>query len=279
MRHSGTGAGNPPARQDRGRGRDMLDARDTRIGGHRKSFPRTVWAQIESLPTQDASAKRRLLDTLIANYWKPVYCYLRREGHSNETAKDLTQGFFEEVVLERRLFETAERGRGRLRNLILTALKNFVANWVRDGKRMKRRPPDGLVSLDDFVPGHDFLEPSADLTPGQAFYQARAAAILYQAIEQARQQLCADGKRTHWKVFEARVLEPIRDGCEPVPLSALCATYGIGSAKQASNMRVTVERRIRSAMRGIIRPFVDSEEQVDEEIRQITASLTAAKPS
>ena len=39
-----------------------------------------------------------IVDRLLRRYWKPVYCYLRHKGYSNENAKDLTQGFFETVA-------------------------------------------------------------------------------------------------------------------------------------------------------------------------------------
>ena len=75
------------------------------MGGVEKVFLTTHWSLIEDRGTDTGDDDRRdaFVELLLKRYWKPVYCYLRRRGFQNEEAKDLTQGFFQEVVLGRNL--------------------------------------------------------------------------------------------------------------------------------------------------------------------------------
>jgi len=72
----------------------MLRADKTTMGGSREMFQTTCWTEIISAKTTDQARQKLIINNLLSRYWKPVYCYLRRKGHSNESAKDLTQGFF-----------------------------------------------------------------------------------------------------------------------------------------------------------------------------------------
>ena len=83
----------------------------TDIGGLRKSFFTTHWSLVEKVK-QQGDRDMALIGLLLERYWKPVYCYLRRKGYDNEQAKDLTQGFFHEVVLDRHLVERADPAKG-----------------------------------------------------------------------------------------------------------------------------------------------------------------------
>ena len=90
----------------------------TKIGGVAGAFFTTHWSLIDQVGSDDHQ-DQALIGLLINKYWKPVYCYLRRQGHNNEQAKDLTQGFFYQVVLGRDLFNKADETRGRFRTFRL----------------------------------------------------------------------------------------------------------------------------------------------------------------
>jgi len=93
---------------------------ETSMGGTAKAFLTTHWSLIKDIKSDD-ERNRSLAGLLIRRYWKPVYFYLRRKGYNNEQAKDLTQGFFHEVVLSRKLVQTADPAKGRFRSLLLSA--------------------------------------------------------------------------------------------------------------------------------------------------------------
>ena len=89
----------------------------TAMGGVQEAFLTTHWSFVDNIDASNEEDRNRaLVGLLLKRYWKPVYCYLRRKGYGNEQAKDLTQGFFYEVVLGRQLIEKAERSKGRFRS-------------------------------------------------------------------------------------------------------------------------------------------------------------------
>jgi len=245
----------------------------TEIGGRDEAFETTHWTQILRARTLDEGRRRNVLDALLRRYWKPAYCYLRRKGHDNETAKDLTQGFFQEVVLGRKLVSKAERERGRFRTLLLTALDHYVTSVHRAKVAQKRRPAAGLVSLEG-TDDHQPPEPAQSASPVEAFNHAWATALLDQALAELETDCLDSGKQAHWQVFVAKVVGPIRDGAEPPPLQELCEALGIQSEVAASNMIVTVKRRFRSILRRIVRSFVESDAEVDEEIGDLMTMLS-----
>ena len=113
---------------------------DTDMGGVGKEFLTTHWSLIEETIASEDDRNQALIELLIAKYWKPVYCYLRRKGYGNEEAKDLTQGFFQDIVLGRRLIDDADRTKGRFRSFLLTALNHYLIN-VRHKESAKRHIP------------------------------------------------------------------------------------------------------------------------------------------
>ena len=122
----------------------------TSMGGTGGVFLTTHWSLIEDSKSDDERS-RALIGLLLERYWKPVYFYLRRKGHDNEEAKDLTQGFFTEIILDRGLARKVERSKGKFRTLLLTALDHYVISVARYDKRKKRRPA-ALVVLDSEMP-------------------------------------------------------------------------------------------------------------------------------
>ena len=246
----------------------------TEMGGQGGAFETTHWTEILRAQTLDESRRKATMDELLGRYWKPVYCYLRRKGQDNETAKDLTQGFFQEVVLGRDLVQKAESEKGRFRTFLLTALDHYVTSVYRAETAQKRRPEAGLVSLEG-PEGHRIPEPAQAASPADAFNHAWAASLLDDALTELEKECAESGKQTHWQVFVARVVEPTMESSTPTPLPELCAKLGINSEMIASNMIITVKRRFRAVLRRRVRKFVDSDDEIDEEIGELVTMLSA----
>ena len=102
----------------------------TDMEGVREAFLTTHWSLIECVK-EHVDQDRALIGLLLDRYWKPVYCYLRRKDYDNEQAKDLTQGFFHEVVLNRALIERADQAKGRFRSFLLHALNQYLIDEQR----------------------------------------------------------------------------------------------------------------------------------------------------
>ncbi|MCB1132713.1 MAG: sigma-70 family RNA polymerase sigma factor, partial [Verrucomicrobiae bacterium] len=91
-------------------------------------FPATRWSMVAGA----AGEAEVSLEALCRQYWQPVYAVARLAGNDVETAKDLTQGFFAKL-LEHGWLASADRGKGRFRTFLVTALKRYMINeWHRD---------------------------------------------------------------------------------------------------------------------------------------------------
>lgn len=257
---------------------DMRRSDRTDMGGDRGVFPTTRWSEIGDANALDETRRKTVIDYLVRKYWKPVYCYLRRKGCDNESAKDLTQGFFYELVLNRELVQQAKKAKGRFRTFLLTALDHYVINVHRAKEREKRRPKGTVVSLEAFDEASVSLA-SKDMTPAEAFTYVWAQEILNEVLTQVEAGCCSDGKEKHWEVFRARVLEPIMCGSEARSLGELCKRYGIGDETKASNMIITVKRRFQAVMKSRVRLYVDSDEDVEKEINDLMAVLSGSHGS
>ena len=214
-----------------------MDRHDyTDMGGPAGVFWTTHWSLIENARSADHDGNRLLIDMLLRRYWKPIYCFLRRKGYGNEQAKDLTQGFFHEVVLGRHLIEKVEPARGRFRSLLLIALDRYLANVHR------------AEAAYDYV---------------------WVSTMLEQVLEEVKAECSRDGMVQHWNVFHDRVLAPIVQQGKPPALGEICTRYGIENERQASNMVVTMKRRMQAALAQRLRETVSSEEEVGSEMEAI----------
>ena len=245
----------------------------TDMGGRNEAFMTTRWTDILGARTQDADRRRAAMNELLSRYWKPVYCYLRRKGKNNEAAKDVTQGFFEEIVLGRELIQQADQAKGRFRTFLLTALDRYATSVYRAETAKKRMPAAGLVSLEG-IGAPNIPQPAAAATPDEAFNRAWASALLDAVLAELEETYVQTGRVAHWEVFRARVLRPIMHNEEPTPLPDLCARYSIKGETRASNMIVTVKRRFQAILRRHVAQFVDSDEEVDGEIGDLMEILS-----
>ena len=90
-------------------------------------FATTHWSVVLAAQQSDFLEATEVLETLCRIYWYPLYLFIRRTGHDEETAKDLTQGFFERF-LEKNYLRQVDREKGKFRSFLLASVKHFLAN-------------------------------------------------------------------------------------------------------------------------------------------------------
>ncbi len=246
---------------------------DTTIGGTKGSFRTTRWSEVHEARTNDKEHRRSSINNLIKKYWKPVYCYLRRKGYSNEHAKDLTQGFFYEIVLGRDLIQQADQAKGKFRTFLLTALDRYVTSIYRKETAKKRFPVNGFSLLKDDTL-LDLSTSQPEKTPEQVFHYAWATDLLDEVLAKVKEEYCSTGRTIHWEVFRVKVLAPILDNAEVPSLAKLRKKYRVGSERKVSNMVITVKRRFATVLRHHLRQFVQSDSEVEEEIRELVKILS-----
>jgi hypothetical protein len=246
---------------------------ETDMGGIQEAFLTTHWSLVDNIGISgDSDKKRNLIGLLLKRYWKPVYCYLRRKGYDNEQAKDLTQGFFHEVVLSRQLIQKADRSRGRFRSYLLAALNNYISAVHAAETAQKRMPKGKLIPLDMTDPPN-FCRITRNYTPEESFDYAWVSALLEKVIDEVETTCYEEGMTVHWRVFCEKVLAPITDGTDPVSLAEICHKYDIESSRVASNMIITVKRRFQAILRKNLRETVTSDGQIEDEFAEISKFL------
>ena len=243
-----------------------MSARDyTDIGGAACSFGTTQWTLIDKIDDQESPSNQAMVNDLTEMYWKPVYCYLRKKGHDNEHAKDITQGFFQDIVLGRCLLNKADHNKGRFRTLLLTALDRYATSLHRKETSQKRAPQNRIIPLDDIVASEipDDIRGSEE---SESFNYAWLSGILDRALEQLQMQCESEGLIVHWHLFCDRVLSPLLEDKQPPTMKELCKKYDIEKPVKASNMIVTVKRRFQSILKRQLRQSVTSDAQLNIEL-------------
>jgi hypothetical protein len=245
----------------------MGDYEHTSMGGQREAFLTTHWSLIEDVKKHQ-DKDRALIGILLKRYWKPVYCYLRGKGYDNEQAKDLTQGFFHEVVLNRDLVLQADQCKGRFRTFLLYALNQYLIDQTRRETAKKRIPKEKIVSL-DIVGPPELPQAITNSSPEDCFNYAWKSTILDQTLSDVESAYFEQGMETHWHVFNERVVQPNLQGTQPLSIKDICAKYGIEDELRVSSMITTVKRRFRTALKKNLRNTVTSETLINEELREI----------
>ena len=248
----------------------------TSIGGEKRTFGATCWTAIETIASKDDASSRALVGDFLKAYWKPVYCYLRHKGYNSERAKDLTQGFFHEVVLGHDLIQRADRTKGRFRTLLLRALDRYLVSVHRKESAQKRIPEQKLISLEDSTFG-DLPEAAGNLDSDEVFHYAWVCELLDRMLEEVETECRQSSMEVHWDMFNDRVLHPILTSAEPLSLEELCRKYSIHETTKASSMIFAVKRRFQAAAKRLLRESVASEQEIDEEMLELMKFLAKGR--
>ena len=247
------------------------------MGGNSELLETTQWSQVILAARGDPDQRRTALGVITTQYWKPVYGFFLRKGFDNDRAKDLTQGFFTDVILGRGLLGKADPGRGKFRSLLLKAATNYAEDCRRKDAAAIRSPDKPMISLEG-LDGATFITSRGDESPDQAFNREWASALLGRVLAEVEQQCLQGHQETHWAVFQGRVLRPIAEGAEPVPYAELCRQLKIDRPDQAATMNTTVKRKFEVTLRRHVRQSVDSDDDVADEIAELMAVLSTPQP-
>jgi RNA polymerase sigma-70 factor (ECF subfamily) len=208
------------------------------------------------------------MGTLCKIYWFPLYAYLRRHGYDNNQAEEYTQAFFAQL-LEKHGLRRADPKQGKFRSFLLIALKYFLAN-ERDRARAKKRGGGRKVlSLNvENAENQYSLEPSHELSPEKLFERSWALAVLERTMSQLSAEAVKKNKQNlldHLKVYliAKKSSVPYREVADELGMSE-------GAVKVAVHR---LRRRYRKLLRDEIAQTVSTEDQIDEEIRDLFAAL------
>lgn len=234
-------------------------------------FATTSWTLVAALQDKDHPGHGEALAALASRYWPPVYASVRRMGRNCQDAADLTQAFFADVVLGRRLFDQAEAQRGRLRTLLLTALKRFM---IDEHRRRKCRPDEGCFSLDALEREERFLAREPELDPEEAFERRLAVAQLEEVLARCERSLVESGLAKHWAAFDAFVVKPEIHAVARPPLAKVAEELRFASAVHVASALKVVRKRFRLLLREVVAETVIDPADQEAEYRQVVSLLS-----
>ena len=225
-------------------------------------FRTTSWSLVQAAGEGAGPQSREALATLCKVYWPPVYAYIRRRGHDADAARELTQGFFTDL-LDRDVLKGINPEGGKFRSFLLTCVKHFLANeWDRSRAR-KRGGGIVILSLDlDDAESRYRLEPADQETPEKIFEKRWALSVIAQAMSRLDREMEASGDRDR-----VRGLKPLLTGSAGhVSYSEVASDLGMseGAVKVAIHR---LRKKFGQILREEVVQTLTDTSAADEEIR------------
>jgi RNA polymerase sigma factor (sigma-70 family) len=231
---------------------------ETTLGGAREQFPETVWSSAV------AQADPAALDRFLADYWRPIYKFIRTAGKASiEDAKDLTQEFFR-YLIEGGLLARYRQEKGRFRSFLKGVLRNFLSQARRDAHAQKRGGGQAVVSLDvEGLETERFLADRERLSPEEIFDRQWASDVLNESLAELRRALPAEGRLECLKVYEAYEL----GGGQPT-YGEIARTFGL-TEHQVKGHLDQARARLEEIVRGRLARGVSSPGELADEMNEL----------
>lgn len=229
----------------------------------RPHFATTAWSVVLRAGQDGPDAGRALAD-LCSAYWYPLYAWARRVGRASADAEDAVQSFFA-GLLERNVVGHADPERGRFRNFLLAAFRQFLAREHRRESAQCRGGGRVIVSLDG--ESRYAMEPTDSVTPEALYERAWALAVLRSALARLRAEYASAGKA---ELFD--VLEGFLTDRSEADYASVATRLGM----KAGAVRVAVHRlkgRFAEALRDEVGQTCDRPEDAEDELRALLVAL------
>jgi RNA polymerase sigma-70 factor (ECF subfamily) len=234
----------------------------------RDQFTTTRWTLVRAAKRRHDPAGSEAFAKLCERYYEPLYSYLRRRGYTREDAQDLTQGFMTRLI-EKDVLHHADPARGRFRAFLLTSLKHYTANEHARASAVKRGGGAPPLTLDVTAAENRYrLEPRDDLTPERLYDRRWALGVLERALAQLRAEFRAAGREP----FLDAVHGSLMGDAEAGSYRDIGDRFGMteNAVKVAAHR---VRRRYRDLLRAEVAEMVESEREVEDELRYLMSAL------
>lgn len=243
------------------------------VHGQADPFTATHWSVIVAAgKTQtEPEIASAALGQLCQTYWPPLYTYVRSRGYSAHDAQDLTQGFFAHL-LEHKIHLRADRQMGKFRSFLLASLKHFLSHAREREQALKRGGGREFLPLDEgrakeaesLFQTHSSFGSSA-LPEDRLFERTWAETLAATALSHLRTAYKAEGKES---LFD-RLQTFVAVGADPLPsYSELAARLAVAVSTIRSHV-TRLRARYREMLRAEVRRTVETESEVDEELREL----------
>lgn len=231
------------------------------------TFQTTRWSLVVAAGGATNARSKRALSELCGLYWDPVHAFVRHGERSPEAARDLTQGFFEDL-LQRNDLGTVDPTRGKFRSWLLGCVKHYLAKERAHHQAQKRgggveAVPLHLAAAEE----RSTREPTDGVTPEQLYLRRWAMLLLGRVLDELREEKVRTGKVERFDLLQPFLVDQGESSY---------ATVGLALGLKDNAVKVAVHglrERFRERLRAEIAGTVVSAEEIDEEIRQLLAAL------
>src|SRR5262245_58973389 len=164
-------------------------------------FPSTKWELLADASVRGDQSPAAL-NEFAERYYAAVRAFIAAVSRSPVDADDLTQRFFETVVLSGSLLSRADPQKGRFRPYLKQSIRNFL---VDEHRRQARALAPG-VRLDDLDDDQDAIVADSAPGPDQELLRAWAKSRVAIAVERLEQTCAAKNQRDNFQLFARRYL-------------------------------------------------------------------------
>ncbi len=247
------------------------------VYGQIDPFAATQWSVILAAGRSkiDAESSRAALAQLCESYWPPLYAYVRARGYPIHDAQDLTQGFFA-YLIEHKIYARTDRQKGKFRSFLLASFKNFLADAHDREQTLKRGGGREFVPLDETkIEAAESLfdaQMSGDssLADDQLFERSWAETLVRTVLDHVAALYKTEGKEALFGQLQVFLTM----GAAPLPTYAeLEARLDIPESTLRSHV-TRLRARYRELLRAEVRRTVNTEAEVDDELRELLRVLT-----
>ncbi len=234
-------------------------------------FATTHWSLVLAAGARGSAEAEEALARLCTLYWYPVFAFVRRRGHPVEEAQDLTQSFFARLI-EKEDLAAADRDRGRFRTFLLTACQHFLLN-ERD-RQLALKRGGGLVPIPiDIASAEERYQRSFSHaeTPERLYHRQWCLTMLAAVLDTLHDDYVAAGNEGLFERLRGFLTMDDAAGTHADAASDL------GMTPAAVKVAVhRLRRRYRDALQRRIAETVDSDEAIDEEMRDLLKTVSEA---
>ena len=238
-------------------------------------FPATQWSLVDRARQTDEQARREAMSDFLLRYLPALRAHLIAERRmTRERADDVLQGFVADKLIEQRLLDHAEEGRGKFRSFLLVTLNHYVISQHRSDSAAKRLPITGLGELGEMA-----HQVAGGEDPAQSFNVAWARELIAEALRRMQTECVQSRRGDLWTIFQGRIVRPAFEGGEPVGYEQLVRELGLAAPLEACRLLTTAKRMFSRNLRSVASEYAGDQGDTDEEIEDLRKTLAQAKSS
>ena len=225
-------------------------------------FSTTSWTVVAKVGTHSEAERQNALEHLCIQYRPSIEAYLRASRVPVGEVEDLVQQFFL-FILSSNAIERADRNRGKFRAFLLVCLQNFLINEKRKSSAQKRGGNYVFVEFDER------MDSSIDAkSPSAAFDKKWAETVIKTSVDNLKEEWESNGK-----AFES-LREYVVSPKAAIPLNEKAEELGV-SVPALKSAVFRLRRRYGDIIREVIAETVQSQDSVEEELKEFLAILSS----